>query len=210
MPITAIPTCSAYCSAHSTETALVKMVDDILGCMDSGSVAVVVGLDISAAFDTVCHQTLLGRLEAEFGIHGVSLEWLASSLSDRTISVRVGKSCSAAVPVHVGVLQGSVLGQILFTTYIAPIGRLIEQHGMHCHKYADDTQLYTSLTVPAGSSLDHLARCTSELQHWYWANGLLLNPTKSELAFFGTKQRLQRVTLPANITVAGSSDSTVC
>ena len=76
---------------------------------------------------------------------------------------------------------------------------------MHYHKYADDTQLYTSLTVPAGSSLDRLARCTSELQHWYWANGLLLNPTKSEVAFFRTKQRLQWVTLPANVTVAGSS-----
>jgi len=112
------PLQSEYRSAHSTETALVKMVDDILGCMDSGSVAVVLGLDISAAFDTVFHQTLLGRLELEFGIHGVSPE-------------------------------GSVLGPILFTTYIAPIGRLIEQHGMHYHKYADDTQLYTSLTVPA-------------------------------------------------------------
>jgi len=120
---------------------------------------VVVGLDILAAFDTVCHQALLGRLELEFGIHGISLEWVASYLSDRTISVRVGKSSSAAVPVHVGVPQGSVLGSVLFTTYIAPIGRLIDQHGMHYHKYADDTQLYTSLTVPAGLSLDRLARC---------------------------------------------------
>ena len=147
------------------------MVDDILGCMDSGSIAVVVGLDISAAFDTVCHQTLLGRLELEFGIRGAPLKWVASYLSDRTISVRVGKS-SAAVPIHVGVTQDSVLGPILFTTYTAPIGRLIEQHRMHYHKYADDTQLYTSLTVPAGSSLDLLAHCTSELQHCYWANGL--------------------------------------
>jgi len=122
-------------------------------------------------------------------------KWLASYLSVRTISVRVGKSSSAAVPVHVGVPQSSVLGPILFTTHIAPIGRLIEQHGMHYHKYADDTQLYTSLTVPASSSLDHLARCTSELQHWYWANGLLLNQMKFEVAFFGTKQRLQQVTL---------------
>jgi len=135
---------------------------------------------------------------------GVVSDWVASYLSDRTMSVRVGKSSSAAVPVDVGVPLGSVLGQILFT-YIAPIGRLIEQHGMHYHKYADNTQLYTSFTVPAGSSLDRLARCTSELQHWYWANGLLLNPTKSKVAFFGTKQRLQWVTLPANVTVAGSS-----
>ena len=76
-----------------------------------------------------------------------------------------------------------MLGPILFTTYIAPIGRLIEQHGTHYRKYADDTQLYTSLTVPAGSSLDHFPRCTSDLQYWYWANGLLLNPKKSEVAF---------------------------
>ena len=76
---------------------------------------------------------------------------------------------------------------------------------MHYHKFADDTRLYTSLTVLAGSSLDRLARCTLELQHLYWANGLLLNPTKSEVVFFGTKQRLQRLTLPANVTVAGSS-----
>jgi len=121
--------------------------------------------------------------------------------------MHAGKSSSAAVPVHVGIPQDSMLGPILFTTYIAPIGRLIEQHGMHYHKYADDTQLYTSLTVPAGSSLDRLARCTSEWQRRNWANGmgLLPNPMKSEVAFFGTKQRLQRVTLPANVTVAGSS-----
>ena len=133
MPITAIPTCSAYCSAHSTETALVKMVDDILGCMDSGSVAVVVGLDISAAFDTVCHQTLFGRLEAEFGIHGVSLEWLASSLSDRTISVRVGKSCSAAVPVHVGVSTGFR-------------ARANTVHHIHCTHWKTDRTAWNALS----------------------------------------------------------------
>jgi len=44
---------SAYRSAHSTQTALVKMFNDILGCMDSGSIAVVVSLDISAAFDSL-------------------------------------------------------------------------------------------------------------------------------------------------------------
>jgi len=65
------------------------MVDDILGCMDSGSVAVVVGLDISAAFDTVCQQTLLGRLELEFGIRGISLECMGGILSVRFQCVSV-------------------------------------------------------------------------------------------------------------------------
>jgi len=82
------------------------VVDDILGCIDSGSVVAVVGLDISAAFDTVCHQTVLGRLESEFGICCLPLEWVASP--DRTISVRVGTASSVAVPVHAGVPQGSV------------------------------------------------------------------------------------------------------
>jgi len=50
-----------------------------------------------------------------------------------------------------------------------------------------------------------LARCTTHLQHWYWSNDLLLNPDKSEVAFFGTRQRFQRVNLPTHVTVAGSS-----
>lgn len=199
------PLQSAYRTAYSTETALVKVVDDIIGCIDSGSVVAVVGLDISAAFDTVRHRTLLDRLESEFGICGMTLDWLSSYLSDRSFSVRVGTDSSGAVPVYAGVPQGSVLGPLLFTTYISPIGRLMEMHGIQYHKYADDTQLYTSLTVPAELSLDRLESCTSELQHWYWANDLLLNPSKSEVALFGTRQRLLHSTLPPNVSVAGSS-----
>src|SRR5208282_5017905 len=78
------PLQSVYHGAHSTETALVKIVDDILGAIDSGSVVALVGLDISAAFDTVSHQTLLSRLEHEFGITAVPLNWIDSYLSGRT------------------------------------------------------------------------------------------------------------------------------
>ena len=70
------PLQSAYRGAHSTETALVKIVDDILGAIDSGSVVALVGLDISAAFDTVNHLTLLNRLEHEFGITAAPLNWI--------------------------------------------------------------------------------------------------------------------------------------
>ena len=98
-----------------------------------------------------------------------------------------------------------MLGPMLFTTYISPVGRLITGYGIDFHKYADDTQLYISLKQPVHPSLDSLAQCTTNLQHWYWSNDLLLNPDKSEVAFFGTRQRLQRVSLPSSISVAGSN-----
>ena len=194
---------SAYRSAHSTETALVKVIDDMLTAIDSGSIVALVGLDISAAFDTVCHRVLLDRLEREFGIVDQPLRWLSSYLSGRSVCVRIGKSTSTSVRVNSGVPQGSVLGPMLFTTYISPVGRLIASHGIGFHKYADDTQLYISLQQPVALSLDSLARCTTDLQHWYWSNDLLLNPDKSEVAFFGTRQRLQRVALPGSVSVAG-------
>jgi len=196
---------SAYRGAHSTETALVKVVDDLLTAIDAGSVVALVGLDISAAFDTVSHSVLLRRLDIEFGITGAPLQWIASYLSGRSVSVRVGKSTSPSILTGSGVPQGSVLGPILFTTYISPVGRLITSHGIGFHKYADDTQLYVSLRQSIDPSLDLLARCTTALQHWYWSNDLLLNPDKSEVTFLGTRQRLHSTSLPTHVTVAGSS-----
>ena len=65
----------------STETALVKIVDDILQSVDSGSIVALVGLDISAAFDTVNHATLLARLQSDFGVTGNPLSFIDLYLS---------------------------------------------------------------------------------------------------------------------------------
>ena len=65
-----------------------KIVDDILSIDDSGSAVALVGLDISAAFDTVSHRKLFARLEYDFSIEGVALEWINSYLSKRTFFVR--------------------------------------------------------------------------------------------------------------------------
>ena len=90
---------SAYRAAHSTDTALLKIVDDILSIVESGSTVTLVGLDISAAFDTVSQRELLARLEHDFSIEKVALEWINSNLSKRTFFMRVGRSlsCSAGL-----------------------------------------------------------------------------------------------------------------
>ena len=66
----------------STETALVKIVDDILQSVASSSIVTLVGLDISAAFDTV-NTTLLARLQSEFGVTGTPLSWIELYLSGK-------------------------------------------------------------------------------------------------------------------------------
>ena len=69
----------------STETAVLKVLADILLALDTGDIAVLTLLDLSAAFDTVDHATLLRRLETSYGIGSTVLGWFASYLSGRTI-----------------------------------------------------------------------------------------------------------------------------
>ena len=76
---------SGYRAHHSCETLMIKMMDDILGELDEGRIVLIVLLDLSAAaaFDTIDHNKLLERLQADFGISGDVLEWFKSYLSQR-------------------------------------------------------------------------------------------------------------------------------
>ena len=97
---------SAYRTHHSTETALAKVLSDILMAIDSGNIALLSLLDLSAAFDTVDHEILLRRLNQSFGLTSTVLSWLTSYLSDRKQCVRHSGSTSCATPLTCGVPQG--------------------------------------------------------------------------------------------------------
>ena len=130
---------SAYKPSHSTETALVKVQNDILASIDQH------GIDLSAAFDTIDHDVLLSRMESTLGIIGPALEWFRSYLGDRTLRVLIDDSFSTSQEILWSVPQGSVLGPLLFLIYLLPLGILIRKHGLELHAYADDTQLYISI-----------------------------------------------------------------
>ena len=88
---------SAYRQNHSTETALLKVTNDTLLNMNNQCVTLLILLDLSAAFDTINHDTMLRRLEYSFGIQGKAFSCFASYLSGRTQRIMIKESLSKPI-----------------------------------------------------------------------------------------------------------------
>ena len=108
---------SAYRKNHSTETALLKIKNDILLGMNSQEVTLLVLADLSSAFDTVEHSNLLSRLQTKAGVAGRVLDWLKSYMTGRSQRVSVQGSESNKFAPGCGIPQGSRLGYFLFLIY---------------------------------------------------------------------------------------------
>uniref|UniRef100_A0A8C6TX04 Reverse transcriptase domain-containing protein n=1 Tax=Neogobius melanostomus TaxID=47308 RepID=A0A8C6TX04_9GOBI len=176
---------SGFKSCHSTETALLRVFNDLFLTADSGGHSVLVLLDLTAAFDTVDHGILLSRLELSVGLKGTVLKWFDSYLKDRSFSVNVGSCFSSVSPIHCGVPQGSILGPLLFSLYLLPLGLILEKHKVGYHFYADDLQIYMPLKSSSKGSLNPLLDCIQEVKLWMEANFLSLNKDKTEILIFG-------------------------
>ena len=94
---------SSHRQYHSTETALLKVMNDVLLKMNLQHATLMVLLDRSAAFDTVDHNTLLERLRRDVGIRGKVLDWFSSYLSNRSQHVSIDGSPTRQFPLDCGV-----------------------------------------------------------------------------------------------------------
>ena len=181
---------SAYNKFHSTESALLKVVNDVLLNMEKGRVTALTLLDLSAVFDTIDHLTLISRLSSWYGISGTALDWFTSYLSNRCQQVKIHDYISEAVYISFGLPQGSVLGPIIVTLYTAPLSHVIAEHDVEHHLYADDTQIYISLSgSEALESITDLKSCVTDVFTWMTNSKLKLKPSKTEFIIVPKKSK---------------------
>ena len=179
---------SAYRENHSTETALLRVHNDIMIALDARKDVVLVMLDLSAAFDTLDHNILLNRLQHHFGITGTVLDWFRSYLKDRVHRVSINSTTSTEAFLRFGVPQGSVLGPLLFTLYITPLDEIITSHGLDNMLFADDSQIYIVCNSPQDVKLD-LESCVENVRQWMRSNMLILNDGKTEVIQFSSRYK---------------------
>ena len=185
----------------STETALLKVTEKLYSNIDNKIISLLLLLDLSKAFDSVSHKILFTKFQK----YNIDSSWFRSYLSERYQSVRINDILSAPCPVTFGVPQGSILGPMLFLLYVNDIEHYVKDCLLVM--YADDTQIVLSGTV---DDLDDLIRRSqrtlSEAKKYFNMNGLMVNESKTQCIFIGSRQFISKI---PNDTVIRFGSSTI-
>lgn len=173
----------------STETALIKVTNKIYENMDRNKISLLTLCDLSKAFDSVNHETLLQKLRN----HQIDNFWFENYISHRCQSVKLGNAVSSKEAVTFGVPQGSILGPILFLIFVNDMG-MLETENCIMIQYADDTQFLHTGTVNELDVLKSNAESTLKaVANYFNANGLLINANKTQCIIIGSRQNLAKI-----------------
>lgn len=197
---------SGFRTAHSTTTAILKVVDDILEAYDKGELTALVLLDYSKAFDLVDHELLDAKLKY-LNFSTKSRDLLRSYLDERDQYVVLNNKKSKKKNTSKGVPQGSILGPMLFVLFTVDMMKSVS---CRIHQYADDTQVYTSF------SKDHVDQAQTLMQaavnniaEYSVKHGLKLNADKSQLIIFGASNTVvsNQMQISLNGSIIEKSDT---
>lgn len=191
---------SGFRCNHSTQTALLRILDDVRQGIDQGHVTILVLFDFSKAFDSLNHSLILSSLRS-LGFDELSLRWTFSYLSGRSQTIRDPEGTHVPhLPCTSGVPQGSSPGPILFIIFINGLFARLKHCKNNCNIFADDTQFHLSTPLSRlNEAIAELNGDISELVSWARDFGLVLNPIKTQAIILGSSQYLsllQRLDIP--------------
>ena len=138
--------------------------------------------DVQKAFDTVPHRKLLNILQSKFNLPSNLLMFIQRYLSDRSIAVKVGKASSSKHPMRSGVPQGSVLGPLLFISYINEVATLELSPGAKVIMFADDL-VYTK-PITSQEDISDIQTDVNKISDCFKRLLLTLNSSKCKVVIF--------------------------
>ena len=165
---------------HSTDFAIIQLLDKITDLLAKKEQIIAVYMDLSKAFDTIDHKTLLHKLN-NYGIRGIALSWLKSYLSDRQQFVCIDGHNSSMSNIKCGVPQGSILGPLLFLIYVNDI--INSSSILKFVMFADDTTILAS-HKDMNQLIYILNSELMKISCWFKCNKLSLNINKTNFMHF--------------------------
>jgi hypothetical protein len=167
---------------RSTEHNLLQIINYISKALDEGNFCIGVFLDLKKAFDVCSHEILLKKLQ-KMGIRGNTYNWFKNYLSNRSQFVDINGNKSDYLNINISVIQGSILGPILFLCYI---NDFYTATSLFSVLFADDTT-----GLGKGKNLRDLTTYVNgELQkisNWFRSNKMAVNTSKTKFIVFRTR-----------------------
>ena len=175
----------------STKHNIIHALNHISKALNENKYCIGVFFDLKKAFDVCSHKILLMKLN-KMGIRGTALEWFKSYLADRTQIVDINGSHSRSRKIKISILQGSILGPILFLCFINDLHHVTSLLTL---MFADDT-----FTLKSNNNLNNLIHEVNaeinKIAIWFRANKLAVNINKTKYMIFRMKGKPLNINMP--------------
>ena len=169
---------SAFRENHSTETALIKLTDELLFNMDNDKVTGMISIDLKKAFDLVSHEILLQKLQI-YGLSDSAVKWFHFYLSDRQQCVKVNGCTSSLLPINQGIPQGTIVGPMLFLIFISDAPLYVQNSNMNIYAY-DATLISSSRWDNISPMNNNIQKDLDNIQQWAIMNKMIINEKKTK------------------------------